>query len=323
MKNKKRLFIFFGFLFFLSFFFVKKTFSQYYYYYSCNQNCSGNPNGCNAPLICITGSPRSCRNPDCTTETDCTCPPGGWIKLKNASFISSNDLDNKIPDVVIPYDNDDNVRSPSDRLFIIADTNYDPGLVAAKSIQLYGALPSSRRWQTTLTKNGLMSPSGFLSYVKSRKEFGTFNSINEIGSQNNNNQILVADGGVTVGINDTNKTNFNNRNLVIVIEGNLNIDATTFTPTNASIAFIVTGTITFSNTTTQANGIFVASKISLGTTTNQGLKIVGNLSAATLINARKWTDSRKPSVFIIFNQSDFLNLLPYLSTSSYQWNQTQ
>lgn len=326
MKNKKILLVLFGLLFFLSFFFVKKTFSQYY---SCNQNCSGNPNGCTSPLTCSGGV---CRNPNCLSQTNCICPTNtptptrtptptpnpAWTKLKNASFSSAKNLDNRIPATVTAYDADDNTQ----RYFIIASTNYDPGVVTANSINLNGAQPSSKNWQATTTKTTSMSPSDFLGYVRSRKDFNAIESINEIASQNYNNQILVAEGGATVGINDANKTDFDNRNLVLVVEGDLNIDTTTFTPANASVAFIVTGTITFSNTTTQANGIFVAQTINLGTTTNQGIKIVGNLSAlGNLITGRKWSTTSKPAVFIVFDQNQYTSLLPLLSITNYHWQQ--
>lgn len=132
---------------------------------------------------------------------------------------------------------------------------------------------------------------------------------------------MVAEG-IDIGITDANKTNFDNRNLVIIVEGNLNIEAITFTPTNSSVAFIVTGTITFSNTTTQANGIFVAPTINLGTTADQGIKIVGNLAAlGNLITGRKWSTTSKPAVFIVFDQNQYASLLPLLSIASYNWQQ--
>ena len=310
MKNKKILLFLFGFLFFLSFFFVKKSFSQYY---SCNENCSADPNGCSSPLTCSGGV---CRNPDCTTETDCTCPTGGWIKLKNTSFLSGNNLTNDIPATVTAYDSDDTTQ----RYFIIASTNYDPGVVSANSINLNGAQPSSKNWQATTTKTTSMSPSDFLGYVKSRKEFETIDNVGQIETNDYNNAILISTGDLTV--DDSNKTNFNNRNLVVVVNGNLNIDAAAFIPTNASVAFIVTGTITFSNTTTQANGIFVAPTINLGTTSNQGIKIIGNLSAlGNLTSQRKWSTASKPSVFIVFDQNQYISLLPLLSIANYNWQQ--
>lgn len=288
--------------------------------YTCNQRCSANPSGCNSPLICHTDSPRRCRHPDCVNVTSCNCP-SSWTKLKNTSFFSINDLFNPIPAAISPYDSDDNGL----RYFIVSDAVYDPGLVLAKSIDLNNVDPSIKRWQTTLNKTNTMSPSNFLSYVKSRKEYKTLANINEITTNDYDKQILIIDGPIT--ISDANKSVFNNKNLVLIINGDLTFSATTFTPTgnpsSGYIAFLTTGTITFANTTTEVHGIFIAPTINLGTAANQGIKIVGNLAALTsLTNNRKWASTSKPSVFIVFDQAYYINLFPYLSTATYQWNQT-
>jgi len=250
------------------------------------------------------------------TPTPTPTPIPRWIKLKNTSFSSANDLNNPIPAIVSAYDGDDD----GTRYFIIASTNYDPGLVTAKTVQLNGAPASTKDWQKTLTKTVSMTPSNFLSYVKSRKEYKTFTSVDEITSKNYNNEILVINGDLT--INDTNKTNFNNKNLVIVVNGNLTFNLTLFSPNNASTAFLTTGTTTFANTTTEVHGIFVAPNIDLGTNANQGIKIVGNLAALTnLINGRLWSVTSKPSVFIIFDQSQYFSLFSLLGVARYDWQQ--
>ncbi|KKP60293.1 MAG: hypothetical protein UR56_C0026G0001, partial [Candidatus Roizmanbacteria bacterium GW2011_GWC2_34_23] len=41
------------------------------------------------------------------------------------------------------------------------------------------------------------------------------------------------------------------------------------------------------------------------------------------INNRRWSDLNKPAIFIKFDQTKYINLLPYLSTANYQWRETQ
>jgi hypothetical protein len=287
--------------------------------YSCNQDCSLGPTGCSSPLSCYDPPGpvgEVCRNPDCRAELACGCP--SLVKLKNASFSSAHGLNNPIPVTVTAYDGDDD----GTRYFNIASAGYDPGLVSASSIELNGDLSSTKRWQATMVKTVSMTPSNFLNYIKSRKEFNTLTDINEITTEDYDKQVLVLTGPIT--IDDTNKSIFNSRSLVLVINGNLIFNPTTFNPTSGFIAFLTTGTITFANSTTEVRGIFVAPNIDLGTTADQGIKIIGNLAALTnLTNNRKWAITSKPSVFVVFDQSYYINLFPYLSTASYQWNQTQ
>lgn len=284
--------------------------------YVCNASCALNVNGCDAPNTCYIAGGTVCRNPDCLNQPSCTCP-NHWTKLKDTSFFSGNALNNPIPAVISAYDSSDTTT----RYFIINSTNYDPGIVAAPSIELNNVDPSSKKWQTTLTSAVSLSTSDFLNYVKSRKDYHTITNFNDINTNNYNNTIVVSNTGIT--LDDTNKSNFDNKNLVVVVDGDLTFNATAFTPTNAATAFIVTGTITFAPTTTEADAILVAPAINLGTTTNQGLKIVGNLSTSSLTNGRLWTDNSKPSFFVVFNYNPYITLLPLLSTTDYNWQQLQ
>lgn len=254
--------------------------------------------------------------PPTPTNTPTPTPIGKWIKLKNSSFSSGNTLTNPIPAVVASYDADDD----GTRYFNIASANYDPGLVSASSINLGTAPVSTKSWQVNLTKTVSMTPLNFLNYVKARKEYATLSAIGDITTNDYNNEILVSNNSLIV--DDTNKANFNSRNLVLVINGDLTINSTLFQPTAATTAFIVTGTITFADTTTTANGIFIAPTINTGTSTDLGLKIKGNLIAqTTLTNNRKWTSNTRPSLFIIVDKDQYLSLLSYLSVANYSWQQ--
>jgi hypothetical protein len=244
-----------------------------------------------------------------------------WIKLKNSSFSSLTSLNNVIPLNIVAYDAaDDNA---SQRYFIINSAGNDPGLVAASSINTGTADVSSKNWGTASADISIrMRPSDFLSYVRSRKEYTTVSNLGDITTNNYNKQILVLTGPIT--IDNTNKSIFDNKSLVLIINGNLNLNFTTFNPTGGYVAFLSTGTITFASTTTEARGIFISPTVDLGTNSNLGIKIIGNLVALNnLINGRQWTDNSKPSVFVVFDQSYYINLLPYLSTANYQMSQTQ
>lgn len=257
------------------------------------------------------GTPRACNTQDCDP----------WIKTKNTSFISINPLTNLIALLPVPYDADDT----TDQYFVVDKD----GVVAAPAISLdvsnfsLTAKTGNPEYKVIYTPNTYsMTPSNFLSYVKARKKLETLTSVDEIEANDYDKQVLVLTGPIT--IDDTNKDIFDNRNLVLIINGDLNFNPTTFNPTSGYIAFLTTGTITFANSTTEARGIFVAPNIDLGTTADQGIKIIGNLAALTgLTNNRKWAATSKPSVFIVFDQSYYINLFPYLSTASYQWKQIQ
>lgn len=312
---------------------LNTAFSQYV----CNQNCAPNIYGCNAPLTCYnTGTTQVCRNPNCLTDVDCVCPTPTntptptptpipkWSKLKDASFSSINSLSNPMPAVVVAYDGDDNTN----RTFIITAASNVPGSVDAQSIDLNGASKSSKDWYTTaaqgFSKTTSMTPTDFLSYVKSRKDYSNITNLHDISTNGYNNKIVVTSGNLTVDDSsiNTSSSNLNNKNLVIVVFGDLQMNTVSFAPTSANIAFLVTGKITFADTTTYGKGIFVAPTIDIGTSANQGLKIVGNLIAqTTLTNNRKWAVNSKPSLFILFDKSQYLSLLPYLSVSNYNWQQ--
>jgi hypothetical protein len=54
------------------------------------------------------------------------------------------------------------------------------------------------------------------------------------------------------------------------------------------------------------------------------MKIKGNLIAqTTLTNNREWSDVNKPVIYVVFEEKPYLELLPYLSTANYEWQQTQ
>ncbi len=250
------------------------------------------------------------------TNTPTPTPILSFAKIKNASFYSNRSLNNFIPASPTAYDADDDGSAN----FILSSPGSDPGLVSAASINLGQGQPSIKGWKTTSSSNtSLFTPSAFSQYIKSRASYKNITSLSDITSQNYNNQVLFYNDNLDL----TNPTIFNNRNLVLVVNGNVNISYTgAFSPLNSSLAILSTNTLTFSSSTTQVNGIFIAQSIDTGSTTNQGLKIIGNLIALdSFTNNRKWSITSRPSVFIIFDKDQYLNLLPMLSTVNYQWKE--
>jgi len=249
-----------------------------------------------------------------------------WIKLKNSSFSKrsssapNTSLTNVLPLSIAPYDADDDVNQ---RYFIMGS---DPGLVTASSIDTGTAEVSSKGWKADYTQSTSMNPTAFLSYVKSRKKYKTVSDMSSI----NQDGIYVWSGVLT--LNNTNLNQATASKFVLIVDDNVTIDQDKFNIGNCKdatglkkIAILSkTGTITFSTSTQCAAGIFIAQTIDTGSNSNQGLKIKGNLIALTsLANGRAWADNSQPSVFVVFDPVQYINLLPYLSTASYEWRQLQ
>jgi hypothetical protein len=255
-----------------------------------------------------------------TTETiacnTSACP--AWTKLKDSSYISVNPLSDMLALAPVAYDADDT----TDQYFIVGAD----GVVAAPLIDLdiSNLTPTAKtgnpEYKAIYTPEPYsLTPSSFLSYVKARKDFKTITDLGEITGSG----IYVFNGNVAIS---SNVTPFNQSYKVVLIStGTVTISAApdnTFTPTG--MAAIVASEIDFDSNITEAHGIFVADTIQTGTNATQGLKIVGNLIAQTsLSNNREWPTTSRPSLFIKFDQTKYIDLLPYFSTASYQWRQIQ
>ena len=160
-----------------------------------------------------------------------------------------------------------------------------------------------------------MNPTAFLSYVKSKKEYQTITNLADLAD----NKINLWQGDLTIN----NQANFNNKKVVLIVTGTATLDMPNFQPAQAALA-ILAQTINFTSSVKYAEGIFIAQTIDTGSTSNQGLKIKGNLIAlTTLTNGRAWADNSQPSVFVVFDPVQYINLLPYLSTAYYDWRQIQ
>jgi hypothetical protein len=237
-----------------------------------------------------------------------------WIKLKNSSFSGLRSLTNPIPQTITPYDSDDNGQ----RYFIINSGGSDPGLVSAPSINTGDASVSVRQWQVSdYALVNILTPAKFLSYTQTRKEYKVINNLENLTQD----EVNLWQGDLT--INDTNSDYFKNKKIVLIVNGTVTLNVSNFDLNGGALA-IVAQTINFDSSVAYAEGIFVAQNVDTGSTTNQGLKIKGNLVAlANFNNNRYWLDNSKPSLFIVFSPKMYLDLLPYLSIAKYNWQQLQ
>ncbi|MCS7009778.1 MAG: hypothetical protein NZL98_00210, partial [Anaerolineales bacterium] len=136
-----------------------------------------------------------------------------------------------------------------------------------------------------------ISASDFISYLRSRTLIKTAQNLEEISQNNLNRQAVLFSSSLT--INDSNKAIFNNRSLVILVNGNLNISVNgSFLPENSNLAFLINGALAFSPSTAQAKGIFLANSVDTGATSNQGPN--ANISAGY--------GSNRPTVKMSYNR---------------------
>jgi len=122
---------------------------------------------------------------------------------------------------------------------------------------------------------------------------------------------------------------------VLVVDGSVvfNVAGNTFNadtsvatrPARRSIA-ILADSIAFSsgaNFLRNANAIFVASTIDTGSLADAPLKVKGNIITSNFTNGRTNGNNQSPSVFVVFDGKQYVDLLPLLSVSKYDWKQLQ
>ena len=233
-----------------------------------------------------------------------------WIKLKDSSFNGISITGVTVPAFVTSYDADDN----GSKYFILGNA----GAILNATVNPSTAYSSPNNWHASYTKSLSMNPTTFLSYVKSRKQYTKITNLSQITADG----IYVWDETISFPA-ITNATTIPNFNFVLISTTQaVTISRTNFDPAK-SVAFIANN-ITFGNSVQTANGVFIAQTIDTGSTGNLGLKIKGNLIAlTTLTNDRQWSDTSRPGLFIVFDPVQYTNLLPYLSTASYEWRQIQ
>jgi len=280
-------------------------------------NSSGIEDGNNAALGNTPKTISGCRLPE-------------WYKIKNSSFHRLTDNNNPIPQTISEFDGDD---LPIARYF---DSGI-AGIVSSVGSQNYGTAPVSQSGFKLegFTKTNNMLVASFTQYIKSKKEHVTINDLTNLQE----NIITIYDAGAlgfgkpTWTIDNAAKAKINTAlskgNVVIIFDGNLNID-TNITTSGNSLALLVTGNINIRSDVSELNGIFIGNTVDFSydeEISSTPLKIKGNIIAAgstaasTNKRQRDVTSQSKPSIFVVFDPSMYLNLLPYLSTSVYEWRE--
>ena len=207
----------------------------------------------------------------------------------------------------------------------------ESGIVSGQTINTANSDVSAKKWEAqgvTINITGIVSD--FLSYAKSKEDV-VFIEPNELDKIESNKINIINITGDPITIIDQLETK---ENIVLMINGENDpskgsvifkkgdYNNGTINHINHSLTVLATGTITFDTDIIQANGIYVANNIDLGST-NKGLKIKGNIITNSLTNERTWVDPLKPGFFMVFDPSHYLNLVGLLSEITYDWKQLQ
>ncbi len=247
----------------------------------------------------------------------------GWFKVSNASFTNrlTAARNNFVPFSVQPYDETDDASTHN---FSIKSA----GVVSQQSLLNVGAnaqdasgnplyAPSPNVYTNGYTQMNDVDFEKYTQYVEARKGLTSVASLAEITG----NGVYLVPSSVTVDATAT--ALLSNKNVVIITKGanaiTINSD---FTPANASVAF-VSPTITIDPAVKKINAVLIAGTVQTGNSVNE-LKISGNLVAQNVIVLqRKRSNPRQPSFYVDVNMKSYIDLLPYLSVSTYDWKQTQ
>lgn len=258
-------------------------------------------------------------------------PNIGFYKLKNVSYNDHNDIVSYFPINVQPFDGDDTdvstIGTPANPNHFIIGANaaqlnaVGMSLTGSSNVQFYGMADVSR----TGIKNSDGSAYGlsltsftagtFRDYVRARKVYtaiaGDLGEAKDgVNIKDANVDITNLPGGFTKG--------------VIVVNGTATINAPIFNPGRVPVAIIARKLIV-ADGVQEINGLFIADVIQLSTDgTNASttpLKINGNmtsLTAAVDVAQRSNPNNFQPAIFVNFVPDFYVNLLPYLSTSTYE-----
>ncbi|MCX6732818.1 MAG: hypothetical protein NTV98_04740 [Candidatus Roizmanbacteria bacterium] len=239
---------------------------------------------------------------------------GNWFKLSNTSFNSRlSGRNNVLPRTFLAFDSDD---STSNRNIMLNSS----GVLVQNSPMVVGTGAvsySTNNWYTSGYQyaNNDVSYQEYVGYLKARKDFKAITDITQI----------TTDGiySMTAPINLVDAHQFDGRKVVLVVEGE---GATTFganfIPTGGSVVVLGTN-IQIDPTVTEIDAVIIGETVATGDSSSS-LKIKGNLiDESALPIERSLADKRKPSLFVTLDTKIYLDVLPYLSTSTYDWRQIQ
>jgi hypothetical protein len=173
---------------------------------------------------------------------------------------------------------------------------------------------STNNWFTDgyLQANDI-SYSKYIDYIKARKDFKTITNLSEI----------TTDGMYSISSPVTlSATQFDGKKVVLVVQGTSATFTSDFIPAGGAVA-VLAKDIIIDPSVTEIDAILIGQTVTTGQSA-MGLKIKGNLIDESALSVeRTQSDGRMPSLFVVSNVQMYLDLLPYLSTSTYDWRQIQ
>ena len=178
---------------------------------------------------------------------------------------------------------------------------------------------STNDWKVTpYTSSANFSVDNFISYIKARKKYKKIADWTEINPADTLHLYLI-EGDKTITNAEASKDP-----LVLIVDGNLTL-TDPFNPAGAKdVALLVTGELRIPDSMSELNGLYIANTVDLGT--GGKLKVIGNLISETPIDMStrsNGVNNTAPALFVKFDPKYYLTLLPYLSTSNYEWRQLQ
>ena len=270
------------------------------------------------------------------TPTPTSIPPsptptptiGAWFKLKDSSFNSrQSPRQNGVPNSAQMYDADDSANNyilSGKSGLLVQNVALNPGTNALDGTGK--PIYSQNNWYTNAYQSvDDITYSKYIEYIKARKDFKTVTTLPLTNVSFPTDGVYSVPGGIT--LSDT--SIFNGKNIVLVVDGTVtfskkNIATTTFIPATGSIA-VLAKNITIDPDVTEIDAILIGQTVTLDEAAI-GLKIKGNLideDAAGLDLTRTQVNPNKPALFVVFDPKMYLDVLPYLSTSTYDWRQIQ
>lgn len=277
--------------------------------------CAGAPN----PSISINASSPPAAPIDANIYFDYGTQ--SWFKTSNTSFTSKTARNNIIPNAPTAFDSDDSVAPPNNTYMTINEGGAVLYTDSGKKIDLgpnaVNGFSAHNWYSNTYDANTLFTPTKFTDYMKSRKKYKTITDVTGIDADG----IYYVAGDLTI----SNMAPFNGKKVLIVADAGTVTISADMTPASSAVA-IIAKTIVINSAVAEVDAILIGNTIDVGASATK-LKINGNLIQLTntvpFANSRVTANAQSPSLFIKFNQAAYLNLLPYLSISMYDWRQIQ
>lgn len=254
--------------------------------------------------------------PSPTGTPTATPTPSNWYKLKNASLYKIGAIDLNIASSITAFDMDDDAS----RNLIIGE---HPGVVSSTGNIVFHSSTAFKSnandWQNadySFSTEALMT--NFYDYIKARKTYEEITAASDVVANKVN---IIKTDSLTLDGNDLTAT----PPFVLIVRNANNSDYGNLTITEnvdyTNVVFLAKK-ITFESAVASVHGIFLADSFDIKSPTD-GFKVVGNLVSNTAIPIPERTDKSKPSIFVVVDPNQYISLLPLISTSKYDFQQTQ